>query len=221
MNAAVLTLRRDLMLAFRRPSDVVNPLVFFIIVATLFPLALSPTSNELGEIGAGVLWVAALLASLLGIDGLFRGDFDDGSIDALLVSPAPLPVVVAGKIAAHWIISGLPLVILVPVIALTYALPAEVLPTLIVSLLLATPTISVLVTIVAALTVSLKGAASIIGLLVLPLASPVLVFGTRASELAANGETPAGPLYLLASLAALSITLGPIAAAAAVRVAAE
>jgi heme exporter protein B len=217
----IVMMLRDLRLAFRRPSDVVNPLVFFAIVATLFPLATSPGAGELRQIGVGVLWVAALLASLLGVNGLFRSDLDDGSIEQLIVGPAPLGLLVTGKILAHWMIGGLPLVFLVPLVALTYSLPADVLVVLVVSLLLATPTISVLVAIGAALTVTLKGAASIIGLLVLPLASPVLVFGTRAADLVLNGESAAGPLYLLASLAVLALTLGPLAAAAAVRVAVE
>jgi len=221
MNAIVTIAKRDLKLAFRRPSDFVNPLVFFLIVATLFPLAITPSAGELSEIGAGVLWVAALLAALLGIDGLFRADFEDGTIEAMIVSPASLPLLVLGKMLAHWLISGLPLVVLVPVIALTYALPIDLLPLLFGSLLLAMPTIIVLVSIVAALTVGLRSAASIIGLLVLPLASPVLIFGTRAAELAVNGESAAGPLYLLASLAVLAVTLGPLVAAAAIRVAVE
>lgn len=221
MQAAVAIFRRDLMLAYRRPSDIANPLVFFVIVATMFPLAISPTADELRAIGPGVLWVTALLASLLGLNSLFRTDFDDGSIEALLVSPAPLPMLVAGKIAAHWVISGLPLVVLVPLVGLSYSIPTAALPVLGGSLLLATPTIAVLVSIVAALTVGIKGAASIIGLLVLPLASPVLVFGTRATDLVLNGESAGGPLYLLGSLAVLAVTLGPLAAAAAVRVAAE
>ena len=221
MHQVYIIFRRDIELALRRPSDVVNPLVFFTIVATMFPLALASDTTALATIGAGVLWVAALLASLLGIDGLFRSDFDDGSIEALIVSPVPLPLIVAGKVAAHWVISGLPLVALVPVVALTYSMPVGLLPTLVIALLLATPTITVLVAIVAALTVGLKGAASIIGLLVLPLASPVLVFGARATELVLHGESAAGPLYLLASLAVLAVTLGPLVAAAAVRVAVE
>ncbi len=221
MQQGLLILRRDLRLAFRRPSDVISPLVFFVIVATLFPLATAPTGADLREMGPGVLWVSALLASLLGINGLFRADFEDGSIESLVVSPAPLAVLVAGKIAAHWIVTGLPMLLLLPVVALTYAVPADVLGTVALSVLLATPTISVLVAIVAALTVGLKGAASIIGLLVLPLASPVLVFATRAADLALNGESPAGPLYLLASLAAFTVTLGPLVTAAGVRVALE
>lgn len=221
MNPTTAMIRRDIRVAFRRLSDVVNPLVFFTIVATLFPLAISPAPGELREIGAGVLWVAALLASLLGIHGLFRADLEDGTLEQLIVSPASLVMLVIGKILAHWLISGLPLVILVPVVALTYSLPLDVLGVLIAALLLATPTISVLVAIGAALTVTLKGAASIIGLLVLPLASPVLVFGTRATDLVLNGESAAGPLYLLASLAVLSLSLGPLAAAAGVRVAVE
>lgn len=221
MNGFGLVFMRDLRLAFRRFSELANPLLFFIIVTTLFPLSLSPDSSQLRAIGAGVLWVAALLSSLLALEGLFRADVEDGSMEQLLLCPVPFGVTVLAKIAAHWVVAGIPLVGLVPVVALTFALPGEALATLAVALLLATPTISVLVAIGAALTVSLKSGASIIGLLVLPLSSPVLIFGTRATDLALNGESPAGPLYLLASLAVLAVSLGPLAAAAAIKVAIE
>lgn len=221
MSSFGIVLRRDLRLAFRRFSELANPLLFFIVVTTLFPLALSPQSRELQAIGIGVLWVAVLLSSLLALEGLFRADVEDGSMEQLLVSPVPFGLVVFAKIVAHWIVAGVPLIALVPVVALSFYIPLEALPTLVTALLLATPTISVLVAIGAALTVTLRSAASIIGLLVLPLTSPVLIFGTRATDLALGGETAAGPLYLLASLAALALSLGPLAAAAALKVAIE
>jgi len=216
-----IVLRRDLRLAFRRFSELANPLLFFIVVTTLFPLALSPEASELQGIGIGVLWVAVLLSSLLALEGLFRADVEDGSMEQLLLSPVPFGLVVFAKIAAHWIVAGIPLIVLVPVVALSFHIPLGALPTLVAALLLATPTISVLVAIGAALTVTLRSAASIIGLLVLPLTSPVLIFGTRATDLALSGETAAGPLYLLASLAALALALGPLAATAALKVAIE
>jgi heme exporter protein B len=212
---------RDLRLAFRRFSELANPLLFFIVVASLFPLALSPDRPQLQSIGTGVLWVSALLSSLLALEGLFRSDVEDGSMEQLLLSPMPLTVVVLAKIVAHWIVSGIPLIVLVPVVAMSFYLNADALIVLVAALLLATPTLSVLVSIGAALTVSLKSGGSIIGLLILPLCSPLLIFGTRATDLAATGEPVAGPLYLLASLAVFSISLGPLAVAAALKVGLE
>ena len=214
-------LRRDLRVAFRRWSELAYPLIFFVIVVTLFPLALSPTSALLREIGTGVLWVAALLSSLLALDGLFRSDADDGSLEQLLLSPAPLTLSVLAKIVAHTLVTLLPLVCLVPLLALSFNLPLYALPTLALALLLATPTLSVLVALGAALTVGLRRGGAIVGLLVLPLTGPLLIFGTRATDLSINGEPTAGPLLLMASLAVLAISLGPFAIAAAVRVGLE
>lgn len=221
MRAFTTVLRRDLRLAWRRWAELANPLLFFVIVTAMFPLALSPERADLTTIGIGVLWVAALLSSLLALDGLFRGDFDDGSLEQLILSPAALELVVLAKVAAHWIVSGLPLVVLVPVVALSFELPAGALATLAAALVVATPTISVLVAIGAALTVSLRSGGSIIGLLVLPLTAPVLIFGARATEFAVLGEPVAAPLYLLGALAVLALTLGPFAIGAALRVGVE
>jgi heme exporter protein B len=221
MHAYLTVVRRDLKVAFRRWSELANPLIFFVIVVSLFPLALSPDPGELRAVGTGVLWVSALLSSLLALEGLFRGDAEDGSLEQLLLSPVPLGVTVLAKITAHWLITVLPLVALVPVLALSFYLPVESLPTLALALLLATPTLSVLVAIGGALTVSLKRGGSIVGLLVLPLTAPLLIFGTRATDLAIHGEPTAGPLYLLAALAALALSLGPLAIAAALRVGLE
>lgn len=221
MNAFSAMLNRDLRLAFRRSSELANPLLFFVIVTSLFPLAVSAGVAELQALGAGVLWVAALLSSLLALDGLFRDDAEDGSMEQLILSPSPLGIIVLAKVAAHWIVSGIPLVVLVPVVSLSFYLPGAAFVTLAAALLLATPTISVLVAIGAALTVSVKSGGSIIGLLVLPLCSPLLIFGARATDLAIQGEPVAGPLYLLASLAVLAVSLGPLAIAAALRVGME
>ena len=212
---------RDVRVAFRRWSELAHPLIFFVIVVSLFPLALSPAASQLREVGTGVLWVAALLSSLLALDGLFRGDADDGSLEQLMLSPVPVGVTVFAKITAHWLVTVLPLICLVPVLALSFYLPLKALPVLTFALLLATPTLSVLVALGAALTVSLKRGGSIAGLLILPLAGPLLIFGTRATDLSVNGEPTAGPLYLLAALAALALSLGPLAIAAALRVGLE
>ena len=214
-------LRRDLRLAFRRWSELATPLIFFVIIASLFPLAATPDEAQLRSIGAAVIWMSALLSSLLALDGLFRADTEDGSMEQLILAPAPLGLVVLAKIVAHWAVSGVPLLVLAPLVAMSFYLPLAVLPELIAALALATPTLSVLAAIGAALTVSLRAGGTIIGLLILPLTGPVLIFGTRATELAALGESVAGPLYLLASLAVLAVSLGPLVTAAAVRTALE
>jgi heme exporter protein B len=214
-------LARDLRVAFRRWSELTHPLVFFIIVVTLFPLALSPTGLQLRDVGTGVLWIAVLLSSLLALDGLFRGDADDGTLEQLLLSPAPITVTVLAKVAAHTLVTLVPLICLVPLSALSFNIPFNALPTLALALLLATPTLSVLVALGAALTVSLRRGGSIVGLLVLPLTGPLLIFGTRATDLSINGEPTAAPLLLLGALAALAVSLGPLAIAAAVKVGLE
>ena len=220
-NVFVCILKRDLRLAFRRWSELATPLIFFVIIASLFPLAASPDETQLRSTGAAVLWMSALLSSLLALDGLFRADSEDGSMEQLILGPAPLGLVVLAKIVAHWAVSAVPLLVLAPLLALSFYLPVTALPGLVAALALAMPTLSVLAAIGAALTVSLRAGGTIIGLLILPLTGPVLIFGTRATELAALGEPIAGPLYLLAALAVLAISLGPPIAAAAVRTALE
>lgn len=221
MNAFNAVFVRDLRVAFRRWSELAYPLIFFIIVVALFPLALSPTTEQLREVGTGVLWVAALLSSLLALDGLFRSDADDGSLEQLLLSPVSMTVTVLAKIVAHALVTLLPLICLVPLTALSYNMPLSSLPTLAVALLLAAPTLSVFVALGAALTVSLRRGGSIVGLLVLPLTGPLLIFGTRATDLSINGEPPTAPLLFLAALAVLAMSLGPFAIAAAVKVGLE
>lgn len=217
MKDFIQILTRDLKVALRRWSELCNPLIFFLIVASLFPLAISPEASDLRGVGTGVLWISALLSSLLALDGLFRDDAEDGSMEQLVLSPVPLTIVIAAKILAHWLITGLPLVVIAPVIALSYYMPFDALTTLILALILATPTLSVLGAIGAALTVGLRRGGPIVGLLVLPLTGPVLIFGTLATDLAVQGESAAGPLYLLGALLALAIALGPLATSAAVR----
>lgn len=212
---------RDLRVAFRRWSELAHPLVFFVIVVTLFPLAVSPSAAQLRDVGPGVLWVTALLSALLTLDGLFRGDADDGSLEHLLLSPVPVTITVLAKVAAHWLITVVPLIGLAPLVALSFHLPVQALPAMALALLLATPTLTVLVALGAALTVSLKRGGSIAGLLVLPLTAPLLIFGARATDLAINGEPVAGPLYLLAALAAFALSLGPLAITAALKVGVE
>lgn len=221
MSPLRVIVERDLTLAYRRWSELANPLIFFVIVASLFPLALSPDVSQLRDIGTGVLWVSALLSSLLSVEALFRADAEDGSMEQLVLSPVPMTITVLAKLIAHWIVSALPLVLLAPLIAVSFYLPTSALPTLLAALLLATPTLSVLSAIGAALTVSLKTGGAIVGLLVLPLAAPVLIFGTRVTDLAIHGEATAGPLYLLAAMAVLAVSLGPLATAGALKVGIE
>jgi heme exporter protein B len=226
-----LVLGRDLKLSFRRVSEWANPLLFFIAVAGMFPLALSPdrfgisgAGSELyglQSLGIGVLWMAALLSSLMGLDRLFLSDFEDGSLERLVLSPSPFLSIVYGKLAAHWLVSALPLILLVPLVGLVYQLSGEATAMAAFALFIATPTLTVLVAIGAALTVTLRSASVIIGLLVLPLASPILIFGARAVVLALDAESAAGPLYLLASIAFLAASLGPLAIAAALKVSLE
>ena len=210
--------RRDLQVAFRRWGDVFSPLMFFAIVTVLFPLALSPQRETLQGIGPGVLWIAALLATLLSLNALFRADLEDGSMEQLVIGPHPLPVIMLGKTLAHWLISGLPLLLLAPVLAVTYYLPGRGAVALGVTLLLGTPTLSLLGSIGAALTAGVRQSGGLLALLVLPLMLPVLMFGARATDLAAAGESIAGPLYLLGAFLLLALSLVPLAAAAAIRV---
>jgi len=221
MSTVILVLGRDLRLSSRRWGERATPLIFFTIVASLFPLALSPNEELLQSAGTGFLWIAALLSSLLALDGLFRTDVQDGSMEQLTLSPAPLALIALAKIVAHWIVSGLPLILITPIIALSFHVPSESLKVLMLALLLATPTLSILAALGAALTVSVRGGGAIIGLLVLPLTSPVLIFGARVTDLAIHSEPTQGPLYLLAAFAVLSASIGPLACAAALRVGLE
>ena len=214
----VAVIRRDLLLAWKRPGDVLNPLVFFAMVSTLFPLATGPAREQLMAYGPGVLWVAALLATLLALNGLFLSDFEDGSLDQLLLSAQPLPLLVLGKCAAHWLVTGVPLVLVSPVIALTFQLPQESIGILLVTLFLGTVSLSLLGSIGAALTVGLNRGNALLSLLVLPLAMPVLIFGARTASLAAAGDPTAGGVYFLAGYCMLNLSLAPFAAAAALKI---
>ena len=214
-------LKRDLTLAVRRRSDWLNPLVFFVIVVTLFPLGVGPDGSLLAEIAPGVIWVAALLATLLALDGLFRDDYLDGSLEQLLLSPQPLTFMVLAKTCAHWIVSGLPLVLLSPLLAMLMQLPVKALPALLASLVLGTLSLSLIGAIGAALTVGLKRGSVLLALLVLPLFIPVLIFGSSCVAAAAGGFDTGAQLSLLAALFFLALALAPWAAAAALRISAE
>jgi len=209
---------RDLQVAFRRWGDLVSPLMFYVIVTALFPLALSPKPEVLRILGPAVLWIAALLATLLSLNALFRTDLEDGSMEQLVIGPHSLPLIMLGKTLAHWLISGLPLVLLAPVVAVTYYLPGSGVRALCLTLLIGTPTLSLLGSIGAALTAGVRQSGGLLALIVLPLMLPVLIFGARATDLAAAGEDISGPLYLLGAFLLLSVSLVPLTSAAAIRI---
>ena len=211
-------LRRQLVLAFRRPVEIGNPLLFFAVVVALFPLGLGPAPERLAEFAPGVLWIVALLASLLTCDGVFRSDFDDGSLEQLLLSPQPLYLSVLAYIGAHWLVTGCLLGLASPVFALMLNLPVNAIGTLVAGLLLGTAVLSLLGCIGAALTVGLKRGGMLISLLILPLYTPVLIFGSAAVQGAVSGVPAVPYLAILGAMLSLGIALAPFAIAAALRI---
>ena len=220
-RAMVLVLRRETLLSFRRPDQVLQPVVFFLIVTTLFPLGLSVQLSLLREMAPAVLWVAALLASLLALDSLFKGDADDGTLEQMMLSGQSLTVIVTGKAMAHWLMSGAALVLVSPLVGTALAIPTTAFGTMMASLALGTLTLSWLGAIGAALTVGLKRGNVLLSLIVLPLGMPLLIFGAGATDRAIAGASAAGPLYLLGALCVLTCTLAPFAATAALRITLE
>ncbi len=221
LSGLIATARRDLLLAWKRPGDVLNPLFFFAMVCTLFPLAVGPSAEQLTFSGPGVLWVAALLATLLSLNSLFVSDFEDGSLEQLLVSPQPLPVLVLGKTIAHWLTSGLPLVLVSPVMAMTYRMPVDVVGVMLLTLVLGTVCLSLLGSIGAALTVGLPRGTALLSLLILPLAMPVLLLGANTVSLAADNEMYSTGIWALGAYAVAALSLAPYATAAALRISNE
>ncbi|PAU76019.1 heme exporter protein CcmB [Halomonas salipaludis] len=216
--ALAATLRRDLLLLMRRRSEVMNPLVFFALVITLFPLGISPDAELLSIVAPGLLWVAALLATLLSLDSLFRADFEDGCLEQLLLSPQPLALLVMAKVAVHWLLTGLPLALMAPLLGITLALPAGSYGILSLSLALGTASLSLIGAIGAALTVGLARGGVLLSLLVLPLYVPVLIFGTGAVQAALLGDALAAHLAILGALLAGALMLAPWAIAASLRI---
>jgi len=211
-------LRRQLLLAVRRPIEIGNPLLFFAMVVALFPLGLGPAPEQLAVFAPGILWIIALLSNLLTSDSLFRGDFDDGSLEQLLLAPQPLFATVLAYVGAHWLTTGLLLALVAPVFGLMLNLPQGALAVLVCSLLLGTGVLSLLGAIGAALTVGLKRGGMLISLLILPLYLPVLIFGSAAVRAAVAGM-PAGPyLAILGAMLSLAIALAPLAIAAGLRI---
>lgn len=209
--------RRDLLLALRSRSEIVNPLLFFILIVSLFPLAVSTEAKALAGIAAGVIWVAALISTVLSLDNLFRSDYEDGSLEQIVISPYSTTVLIFAKVLSHWLITGLPLLILAPLLAYALHLQPAAYSVLIYTILLGTPTLSLLGSIGISLTVGLKQGGMLLVLVVVPLYVPVLILSASAIRLAVNAEPYAGPLYALAALLTLALTLAPLATTAAIR----
>lgn len=216
-----LVIRRDLLLAMRRRADVLITLVFFVMVVSLFPLGVGPEPELLRRIAPGVVWVAALLASMLSLGRLFSADYLDGTLEQMLLAPQPLSVLVLGKIVAHWMLSGLPLVLMAPVLGLQFDMAPEALWVLIATLLLGTPVLSMLGALGAALTLGLRGGGVLVSLLVLPLAIPVLIFGTGAVEAAASGLGISQNLLIMAAMLIAASVFAPWVTALALRISME
>ncbi len=212
---------RDLTLAMRRRSDVMTTLFFFVIVVSLFPLGIGPEMDTLRLIAPGVFWVAALLASMLALEKLFAADFEDGTLEQMLLTPQPVFILVLAKVFAHWLITGVPLVLLSPLLGLQYDLAAETLGVLLLSLLLGTPALSLIGAIGAALTLGLRGGGVLVSLLVLPLYIPVLIFGAGAVEANVSGLGETGHLLMLGAILLLALVAAPVATSAALRISAE
>jgi heme exporter protein B len=214
-------IRRDLLLAMRQRADVLNTLLFFVVVVTLAPLGVGPELNTLRTIAPGVVWVAALLASILSLNRLFAHDFADGTLEQLLLTREPLAAIVLGKVAAHWLVTGLPITAMAVPLSLMFDLPGEQAATLVLALLCGTPSLSLLGAVGAALTLGLRGGGVLVSLLVLPLNIPVLIFGAGAVEAVAGGLSPQPHVLLLAALSLASAVLAPWAIAAALRISLE
>jgi len=212
---------RDLLLAIRRRSDVVTSLMFFIIVTSLFPLGIGPDPGILQTMAPGVIWVAALLSSMLSLQRLFASDYADGVLDQMVLSPHPLAVMAGGKVVAHWIIAGLPIVLLSPLIALQFGLSRSSISVLVVTLFLGTPTLSLVGSIGSALTLGVRGGGPLMALLVLPLFVPILIFGAGAVVANESGLGIEANVSLLAAGLLLGATLAPLATAAALRIAVD
>jgi heme exporter protein B len=209
---------RDLRLAIRIGGGAMVGVVFFLAVVTIVPFGVGPDMNLLARIGPAILWIGALLATLLGLDRLFQADADDGSLDLMLMAPAPLPLVIAAKAAAHWLATGLPLVAAAPMLGLFLNVPPEAMGAVVLTLAAGTPALSLIGGVGAALAVSLRRGGLLMAILVLPLTIPVLIFGVAATTSAIVGPLPFGqPFTILVGLSLMSVVLGPIAAAAALR----
>jgi heme exporter protein B len=219
--AFYLMIRRDLVLAFRRKTELVNPLLFFVLVVTLFPLGMgsgSETLSTLSKIAPGLIWVTALLASMLSLESVFRSDFEDGTLDVMVMGPWPLSLMALAKVVAHWLITGIPIILMAPLLGLLLNLPSQAYPSLMLTLLLGTPVLSLIGSVGVALTVGLRGGGVILSLLVLPLYVPVLIIAANTVSLAANGESILAQIYLLGGMLVLALSLVPWAIGASLKI---
>ena len=212
------TLQRELLIILRSPGDIVNPLMFYVIAVSLFPLGGQADAEWLSGIAAGVIWVTALLAVMLSMESLFRSDYEDGSLEQLLLSPQPLYFHLLVKVLGHWLLTGLPLVLLTPVLAMMLALPGEAYWPLLLGLLLGTPTLNLIGAIGMDLTVGLKRSGVLLAVLVLPLSIPVLVFGSGMVQTTLNGLPYTGLAAVLGALLVMTVSLAPLAIGAALRI---
>ena len=217
----ILVIRRDLVLAMRRRADVLTTLVFFVMVVSLFPLGVGPELDMLRKMAPGVVWVAALLASMLSLGRLFSADYLDGTLEQMMLAPQSLSLLVLGKIVAHWMVSGLPLVLMAPVLGLQFDMSVQELWVLIAALLLGTPILSMIGAVGAALTLGLRGGGVLVSLLVLPLCIPVLIFGAGAVEAVSTGMSVASHLSLLGAMLLLALVFTPWVTAQALRISME
>ncbi len=218
LKACISIFRRDLTVALRRSTDILTPLIFFVIVVSLFPLGVGPEPNMLQSMAPGVLWVAALLATMLSLNRLFANDYADGTLEQLVLAPHPLAVLVLAKTIGHWVLTGMPLVLISPLLALQLHMSTDAMGVLVLSLLLGTPVLSLLGSVGAALTLGLRGGGVLVSLLVLPLYTPVLIFGAGSVAQAAAGMDTEAYISLLGAFLALALSLAPWATAAALRV---
>lgn len=210
--------RRDMRVALRQRSDLLNPIIFLLIVITLFPLGVGPGPEILSRIAAGVIWVSALLSAMLGLERMFRDDFRDGSLEQMMLLPVPAEVPIFAKILVHWLTTAVPLLVLVPLLALLLNLPVQAWPVLWFTLLLGTPVLSAAGAVGVALTVSLNKGGALLSLLLLPLLIPLLIFATAATEAAVNNMSAAGPLALMGAFLVMVLALSPFAVKASLRV---
>lgn len=218
LRAVLHLIRRELLIALRQRSDILNPLWFFLIVITLFPLGIGPEPKLLARIAPGIIWVAALLAAMLSLERLFRDDFSDGSLEQMMLMPHPLGLLALAKVAAHWLLTGLPLLLISPLIAILLSLDMQSYLAVVATLALGTPVLSLLGAIGVALTVGLRKGGVLLSLLILPLYIPVLIFATSAIDAAGMGLSYGGQLAILAAMLVGALTLTPLAVSAALRV---
>ncbi len=217
LTAFMAVIRRDLLLAYRHRADLINPLAFFVMVVTLFPLALGAEPLLLKRIAPAIIWVAALLASLLSMESLFRSDFEDGGLELMVMTPHPLSLLVLAKIIAHWILSSVPLLLMTPFVATMLGMDTDVTLVLLVTLLLGMPVLSLIGAIAVALTLGLRKGGALLAVLVLPLYVPMLIFASSAVDAAMSGLPIGGHLFMLAAILCLTLTLTPWATATALK----